>query len=143
MQDDIGIHEEQSGGRLSAANRIVLDDLYDPQTTQARFVGHALLDPETKRLRASDALAYWTTKRVDAAKRDVANTAPPTVSAAPATSTNRTEALEGALAEMPRPGGPMIFWKALERTNKKQRDTLRAARDANETHRTEIDAGTR
>ena len=37
----------------------------------------------------------------------------------------------------------MIFWKTLERTNEKQRDTLRAARDANETHRTAIDAGKR
>eukprot|EP01043_Picozoa_sp_COSAG02_P093181 COSAG02_NODE_29720_length_564_cov_0.961290_1_plen_78_part_00 len=60
--------EEQMGGLAAPLlqSRQVMQRLYDPKLTQARFTGLSLLDPSAKRLRPKQAMDYWSTKQIEA-----------------------------------------------------------------------------
>ena len=59
--------EEQIGGLAVAPlqSRQVMQRLYDPKLSQARFTGLSLLDPAAKRLRPKQAMDYWSLKKIE------------------------------------------------------------------------------
>ena len=111
--------EEQMGGLAAPPlqSRQVLQRLYDPKLTQARFTGLSLLDPSAKRLRPKQAMDYWSMKQVEQKIRE------PEVEVVeidpepqPASAQSKEEALEGALALIRERGlvGAKNFWRLLE-----------------------------
>ena len=93
--------EEQMGGLAapSLQSRQVLQRLYDPKLTQARFTGLSSLDPSAKRLRPKQAMDYWSTKQIEAKLKepeiDVVEIDP---EPQPASAQSKESALEGTLA---------------------------------------------
>ena len=59
--------EEQIGGLAAPTlqSRQVLQRLYYPKLSQARFTGLSLLDPAQKRLRPKQAMDYWSLKQIE------------------------------------------------------------------------------
>ena len=93
--------EEQIGGLAAATlqSRQVLQRLYDPKLTQARFTGLSLLDPAQKRLRPEQAMDYWSLKQIEQKIKEpeieVVQIDP---EPQPASTQSKQQALEGALA---------------------------------------------
>ena len=105
--------DEMCGGFLQAQNAAVLQRLYDPKLTQSRFTGEALLAPDATRLRPKEAMQFWTAKKTE-----------PKEVTAPEVTGDKTAALQAAFDAAI---GPRAFWKQLEQSSERQRQSL--ARD--------------
>ena len=140
--------EEQMGGLAVAPlqSRQVMQRLYDPKLSQARFTGLSLLDPAAKRLRPQQAMDYWSLKKIEQKIQEpqievVQIDAEPQ----PVSTQSKEQALEGALALIRERKlvGSKNFWRLLEESNAKQRESLESARRYNRENQAEISAKTK
>ena len=140
--------EEQIGGLAAPTlqSRQVLQRLYDPKLSQARFTGLSLLDPAQKRLRPKQAMDYWSLKQIEQKIKEpeieVVQIDP---EPQPASTQSKEQALEGALALIRERKlvGMQNFWRLLEESNAKQRQSLVESRRYNQQHSEAIKAKTK